>query len=97
VIFTTDVILAHRGNRIISAPWAGDEEKPVRAPSPGWTRPQRSAPDKENEMPTYPILKHYPHGAPASELSLAPGAGGEPIHEWLEVRPFCGARTTTGD
>jgi len=24
----------------------------------------------------------------ASELSAAPGAGGEPIHEWLEVRPF---------
>lgn len=24
----------------------------------------------------------------ADELSSAPGAGGEPIHEWLEVRPF---------
>jgi hypothetical protein len=24
----------------------------------------------------------------ASELSAAPGAGGEPIYEWLEVRPF---------
>jgi hypothetical protein len=24
----------------------------------------------------------------AAELSTAPGAGGEPIHEWLEVRPF---------
>jgi hypothetical protein len=24
----------------------------------------------------------------ASELSAAPGAGGEPIQEWLEVRPF---------
>jgi hypothetical protein len=24
----------------------------------------------------------------AGELSAAPGAGGEPIHEWLEVRPF---------
>jgi hypothetical protein len=24
----------------------------------------------------------------AAELSLAPGAGGTPIHEWLEVRPF---------
>ena len=24
----------------------------------------------------------------ASELSAAPGAGGKPIHEWLEVRPF---------
>ncbi len=22
------------------------------------------------------------------ELSAAPGAGGEPIHEWLELRPF---------
>jgi hypothetical protein len=26
----------------------------------------------------------------AGELSAAPGAGGEPIHEWLEVRPFMG-------
>jgi len=24
----------------------------------------------------------------AGELSAAPGAGGRPIHEWLEVRPF---------
>ena len=24
----------------------------------------------------------------AAELSSAPGKGGEPIHEWLEVRPF---------
>ena len=24
----------------------------------------------------------------AGELSAAPGADGEPIHEWLEVRPF---------
>ncbi len=24
----------------------------------------------------------------AAELSAAPGAGGAPIHEWLEVRPF---------
>ena len=24
----------------------------------------------------------------AGELSAAPGAGGNPIHEWLEVRPF---------
>ena len=26
----------------------------------------------------------------AGELSAAPGAGGRPIHEWLEVRPFLG-------
>lgn len=26
----------------------------------------------------------------AGELSAAPGAGGKPIHEWLEVRPFHG-------
>ena len=26
----------------------------------------------------------------AGELSAAPGAGGEPIHEWLEVRPLYG-------
>jgi hypothetical protein len=24
----------------------------------------------------------------AAELSAAPGAGGKPIHEWLELRPF---------
>ncbi len=30
----------------------------------------------------------------ASELSAAPGAGGEPIHEWLEVRPFLAAPPT---
>src|ERR1041384_7947189 len=24
----------------------------------------------------------------AAELSAAPGAGGKPVHEWLEVRPF---------
>ncbi|HEV2371126.1 MAG TPA: YciI family protein [Streptosporangiaceae bacterium] len=32
----------------------------------------------------------------AGELSAAPGAGGKPIHEWLEVRPFLtGAPTVT--
>ncbi|MEV6557589.1 YciI family protein [Nocardia sp. NPDC051756] len=30
----------------------------------------------------------------AAELSAAPGAGGKPIHEWLEVRPFLGAAAT---
>lgn len=30
----------------------------------------------------------------AGELSAAPGAGGKPIHEWLEVRPFMGATPT---
>ena len=30
----------------------------------------------------------------AAELSLAPGAGGEPIHEWLEVRAFMEAPPT---
>lgn len=30
----------------------------------------------------------------AGELSAAPGAGGDPIHEWLEVRPFLGASHT---
>ena len=29
----------------------------------------------------------------AGELSAAPGAGGRPIHEWLEVRPFLPERT----
>lgn len=30
----------------------------------------------------------------AAELSSAPGAGGEPIHEWLEVRPLLGEPPT---
>ncbi len=30
----------------------------------------------------------------AGELSSAPGAGGRPIHEWLEVRPFMAERPT---
>ncbi|MCX6396787.1 MAG: YciI family protein [Propionibacteriales bacterium] len=30
----------------------------------------------------------------AGELSAAPGANGEPIHEWLEVRPFMSAPPT---
>jgi hypothetical protein len=31
----------------------------------------------------------------AGELSAAPGAGGKPIHEWLEVRPFLATTATT--
>jgi hypothetical protein len=31
----------------------------------------------------------------AGELSAAPGAGGKPIHEWLEVRPFLTETATT--
>ena len=30
----------------------------------------------------------------AAELSAAPGAGGKPIQEWLEVRPFLNERAT---
>lgn len=30
----------------------------------------------------------------AGELSAAPGAGGKPIHEWLELRPFFGCHDT---
>ncbi len=30
----------------------------------------------------------------AAELSAAPGAGGDPIHEWLELRPLMGTPTT---
>ncbi|MGI5271598.1 YciI family protein [Nonomuraea sp. CA-218870] len=33
----------------------------------------------------------------AAELSAAPGAGGEPIHEWLEVRPLLSAHSPTTD
>ena len=34
---------------------------------------------------------------PAGELSAAPGPGGEPIHEWLEVRPFLTAPPTISE
>jgi hypothetical protein len=30
----------------------------------------------------------------AGELSAAPGAGGRPIHEWLELRPFLASPPT---
>ncbi|MFT3831942.1 MAG: YciI family protein [Micropruina sp.] len=33
----------------------------------------------------------------AGELSAAPGAGGKPIHEWLEVRPFLTHAPTVTD
>ena len=33
----------------------------------------------------------------AGELSAAPGAGGEPIHEWLEVRPFYAVPSATDE
>lgn len=33
----------------------------------------------------------------AGELSAAPGDGGEPIHEWLELRPFLTAPPTIAD
>jgi hypothetical protein len=33
----------------------------------------------------------------AGELSAAPGAGGRPIHEWLELRPFLTEHSTTTD
>ncbi|MFJ9976696.1 YciI family protein [Streptomyces cyaneofuscatus] len=33
----------------------------------------------------------------AGELSAAPGAGGRPIHEWLELRPFLTAPPTIAE
>ncbi|WP_375424782.1 YciI family protein [uncultured Friedmanniella sp.] len=33
----------------------------------------------------------------AGELSAAPGAGGRPIHEWLELRPFLTEPATIED
>jgi hypothetical protein len=33
----------------------------------------------------------------AAELSAAPGPGGEPIHEWLELRPLLGSNLTVGE
>jgi hypothetical protein len=33
----------------------------------------------------------------AGELAAAPGANGEPVHEWLEVRPFMAPPPTVAD
>lgn len=33
----------------------------------------------------------------AGELSAAPGSGGRPIHEWLELRPFLDHRPNAGE
>jgi len=33
----------------------------------------------------------------AGQLSAAPGAGGKPIHEWLELRPFLAAPPTVAE
>lgn len=33
----------------------------------------------------------------AAFLSSAPGAGGEPLHEWIEVRPFLSAAPTAAE
>ncbi len=33
----------------------------------------------------------------AGELSAAPGAGGKPLKEWLELRPFLGAPSAIGE
>ncbi|MEU3202858.1 YciI family protein [Streptomyces cyaneofuscatus] len=33
----------------------------------------------------------------AGELSASPGAGGKPIHEWLELRPFLTAPPTIAE
>src|SRR5690606_18109762 len=33
----------------------------------------------------------------AGDLSAAPGAGGKPIHEWLELRPFMPAPPTISE
>lgn len=33
----------------------------------------------------------------AGQLSAAPGAGGRPIHEWLELRPFYGVASTVSE
>jgi hypothetical protein len=33
----------------------------------------------------------------AGQLSAAPGAGGKPIHEWLEVRPFLAGSPTVAE
>ena len=33
----------------------------------------------------------------AAELSAAPGQGGEPLHEWLEVRPFLSVPATISE
>jgi hypothetical protein len=33
----------------------------------------------------------------AARLSSAPGAGGKPLHEWIEVRPFLDERPNSGE
>ena len=33
----------------------------------------------------------------AAELSAAPGPDGEPIHEWLELRPFLTGFPSVGE
>ncbi|MFD7863704.1 YciI family protein [Streptomyces sp. NPDC059783] len=33
----------------------------------------------------------------AGELSAAPGAGGKPIHEWIELRPFYGVNPAAAE
>jgi hypothetical protein len=33
----------------------------------------------------------------AGELSAAPGAAGQPLHEWIELRPFLAAPPTIAD
>lgn len=33
----------------------------------------------------------------AAELSAAPGAGGKPIHEWLEIRPAYGVQAPAAE
>ena len=45
-------------------------------------------------MPKLDRLLTDRRGSLAGELSAAPGAGGKPIHEWLEVRPFLSAAPT---
>lgn len=55
---------------------------------------------EENMMAKVPVAQALPRRPDdralelAGELSAAPGAGGRPIHEWLEVRPFLTAPPT---
>ncbi len=54
-----------------------------RSPTARSPRPRTSSPVMVIDVDTYERAVEL-----AGELSAAPGAGGEPIHEWLELRPF---------
>src|SRR6266700_2027553 len=49
---------------------------------------QRAAPQAQTDRLMRFAKYAATGGVGAGAMSAAPGAGGKPIHEWLEVRPF---------